>query len=377
MWLSCIGRRLRVRKNQPQAESLLLRALLSHMRLHDPDTFTHARNVARLVHPVARRLLPPRAAREATLAALLHDVGKVFLAPALIRKAGPLTRTEWLLVEAHAAAGARLLRTCPSLAPVARLVRHHHERWDGRGYPDRLRGRRIPLGARLIALADSLDAITSPRPYAPARSAGEAEAELRANAGTQFDPALVEVFLAMLPDAAGQKRAAPPGGSFVSVQKVASAPTGSFPLPSTGATSFFRRLHRKPPGGPSLLRLAAGLAGATGITAAAVSLALAARGPAPATPASPAAVSPLPTFAAPPAPVHGRASSRPERPALPPADPPAAVPPLPLKPPSPAAEVPPAAEAPPAVPVVLPGQPDGLSSPLPPAPTAPPAVLPP
>jgi putative two-component system response regulator len=127
--------------------------------------------------------------------ALLHDVGKIAMPEHILRKPGPLTEDEAVTMRRHPVIGERIcdpLRMSRDFAPI---IRHHHERWDGSGYPDGLRGERIPLGARIVSLADAYDAIVRDRPYRAARSHDEAVDELRRFAGRQFDPALVPLFI--------------------------------------------------------------------------------------------------------------------------------------------------------------------------------------
>ncbi len=116
---------------------------------------------------------------------------------AILQKPGPLTDQEWALMRQHTVAGARIIASSTALANVAPLVRSSHERWDGCGYPDRVAGDDIPLGARIIAVCDAYDAMTSDRSYRKAMSAEVAMAELRSGAGSQFDPVVVEAFVAL------------------------------------------------------------------------------------------------------------------------------------------------------------------------------------
>ncbi len=125
---------------------------------------------------------------------LLHDIGKLLLPDALLKKHEPLTPAERTLVEQHPAHAADILRSVTGLGRAAEIVRHHNERWDGGGYPDGLAGEHIPLAARIFAIANAFEAITAGRPWRPGKPAKEALAELRREAGTQFDPALVERF---------------------------------------------------------------------------------------------------------------------------------------------------------------------------------------
>jgi HD-GYP domain-containing protein (c-di-GMP phosphodiesterase class II) len=136
--------------------------------------------------------------------AYLHDLGKLRVPDRVLLKPGRLDPEEWSLMRAHAAEGFELARRMPLLSPLALdVVRHHHERWDGAGYPDGLSGEAIPLLARLFAVCDVYDALTSERPYKEAWTAEQARAEIAAQAGRQFDPDVVAVFLRTLPPCSG------------------------------------------------------------------------------------------------------------------------------------------------------------------------------
>jgi len=130
-----------------------------------------------------------------SLAALLHDIGKLEIPDALLTKEGWLTASEIETVCEHAALGGDILSRTPALADLAGAVRHHHEWFDGRGYPDGLAGEEIPWVSRVIAICDAFDSMTTPRPYAPALSVDQALEELRRGAGTQFDPELTRLFV--------------------------------------------------------------------------------------------------------------------------------------------------------------------------------------
>jgi HD-GYP domain-containing protein (c-di-GMP phosphodiesterase class II) len=163
-------------------------------RLAERGLSDHGRAVAALAGRVARGLpeAAPRAAR-IELAALLHDVGKVELAPSLLDHPGALSPQAWDLMRTHPVRGEQLALVVPGLEPIARLLRHHHERWDGQGYPDGLAGQAIPLGARIIHVCDAFDAMTQPRCYRTTRTVVEACAELERCAGRQFDPVVARV----------------------------------------------------------------------------------------------------------------------------------------------------------------------------------------
>ena len=132
---------------------------------------------------------------EIRLGAVLHDVGKVGIPEQILNKNGPLNPEEWETMKTHVTYGGRLLEPLRPLARIRKMVLHHHEFFDGSGYPEALSGKIIPLGARIITIADSYDTITSDRSYKKGRTAEQALSELERCAGTQFDPALVEAFV--------------------------------------------------------------------------------------------------------------------------------------------------------------------------------------
>jgi diguanylate cyclase (GGDEF)-like protein len=160
------------------------------------DTYTgsHSERVSELAARVANRVgLDPEQVELTRLAGSLHDLGKLAIPEEILRKPGALADSERLVLERHPQIGFRMLDSL-GVDPVADLVLHHHERWDGAGYPDGLRGESIPLGARIIFVVDAYDAMTSDRIYRPKRSSEAALAELRRCAGTQFDPGIVAAF---------------------------------------------------------------------------------------------------------------------------------------------------------------------------------------
>lgn len=166
---------------------------------YEPALHEHASHVAELTDAVARRMgLAGQELADAVRTAELHDIGKVAMPFEMLRKDGPLAEQEWRLMERHPAIGASILAAAPALSRVAEIVAATHERWDGRGYPQGLRGREIPLAARIVFVCDSFDAMVSDQPFGEARSQDEAIAELERCAGTQFDPEVVHEFVTEL-----------------------------------------------------------------------------------------------------------------------------------------------------------------------------------
>ena len=174
-----------------------LAQLSAAIEARDPYARGHASRVTVFAQAMARRIgLDKERLSVLRLGALLHDVGKLTVPPAVLLKTGPLTEVEFIQVQRHPAAGVRMLRSLGAPREILPSVLHHHERWDGTGYPRGRAGERIPLEARILAVADSFDAMTSTRPYRAPRQASDALDELRRCAGTQFDPDLVGVFAA-------------------------------------------------------------------------------------------------------------------------------------------------------------------------------------
>lgn len=167
----------------------------------DAHTLHHSFRGARYAVALARRLdIDDHFVAAVEWGALLHDVGKVTVPAEILHKPGPLSGEEEMVMRCHPRIGYQFVRDLVFLGPALDVVLSHHERWDGAGYPNGLAGEAIPLAARIFAVADTYDAITSDRPYRPARSHRQAVAELARVAGTQLDPRLVDAFLA-LPEA--------------------------------------------------------------------------------------------------------------------------------------------------------------------------------
>jgi HD-GYP domain-containing protein (c-di-GMP phosphodiesterase class II) len=169
-----------------------VRELVQTIDTHDGYTSGHSDEVVAWCCMVGERLrLSPPDLLELELGALLHDLGKVRVPDVVLGKPGALDRDERKLVNRHPVWGAELLETVPGLEPVATIVRFHHERWDGTGYPDGLKGEEIPYAARIVFCCDAYNAMTSDRVYRDAMASEEAIAELELNSGTQFDPRMV------------------------------------------------------------------------------------------------------------------------------------------------------------------------------------------
>ncbi|MBX5436712.1 MAG: diguanylate cyclase [Alicyclobacillaceae bacterium] len=173
-----------------------IKVFLAILNSKDRYTYAHTERDVRYAEALGRRLgLSESALRNLRFGAFLHDIGKVEIPLEVLTKRGPLTRDEWNIMKSHVEIGVRIVEQIPSLAPCLPIIRHHHERYDGTGYPDRLAGTEIPLEARILTIADSFDAMTTSRPYQQKRTLEEAFAELRSCAGKQFDPDLVEPFI--------------------------------------------------------------------------------------------------------------------------------------------------------------------------------------
>jgi hypothetical protein len=191
----------------------LLELMIKAIEARDPYTSGHSRRVSATSRVIAQALrLPSQTVEQIEIAALLHDVGKIHevFAP-ILSKPGRLTEDEWETMKSHPARGAELVATISHLRHAVPPVRGHHENWDGTGYPDRLAGERIPLGARIITVADTIDALTTNRPYRAALSPSDVRPPPPPRRGTQFDPTVIDVVLSadtwdqLFPEDAGPK----------------------------------------------------------------------------------------------------------------------------------------------------------------------------
>jgi HD-GYP domain-containing protein (c-di-GMP phosphodiesterase class II) len=178
-----------------QSSDVLLQVISERSDLLD----VHAGSVGLLAAMLAERLGLPDAERaRIQLAARLHDIGKTAIPDSLLDKRGPLSEEEWAFMRRHTLIGERIVRAAPSLAATGDLIRSSHERVDGGGYPDRLRGDEIPIGSRIIAVCDAYDAMTSARAYRAAMTSAEALDELARQAGAQFDPGVADAFIELM-----------------------------------------------------------------------------------------------------------------------------------------------------------------------------------
>ena len=175
---------------------MTLEALVAALDAREHETFAHSQRVRAYTRLLARRAgYPPALLPSLEQGALLHDIGKVAVADAILLKPGKLTPEEWVEMRKHSVAGDAILKRVPFLRPAGAIVRHHHERFDGTGYPDCLKGAEIPLGARLFTVADTLDAMTSDRAYRKSPGIEAARLEIERFSGRQFDPNIVDLFL--------------------------------------------------------------------------------------------------------------------------------------------------------------------------------------
>ena len=213
LWVPILGIRQlnKINAELDRMNRELLQLMVKSIEARDPYTSGHSRRVEHFAVLIARAIgLPERETRRIGQAALLHDVGKIHekYAPILLKE-DRLTPSEWATIQQHPIDGAELVSTMTQLQDLVPAIRHHHERWDGGGYPDGLVGDQIPRMARIIALADTIDAMTSARPYRPALKPEEVRSEMIKGRGSQFDPDIVD---RLLIDSAWQTIFAPARG---------------------------------------------------------------------------------------------------------------------------------------------------------------------
>ena len=193
------ARRLALVMAEMEGAQAVVAALASAVEAKDSMTEDHCQRLAGLTHLLATAAgLQPKVVKGVVFGALLHDIGKIGVSDTILRKPERLTGDEWIEMRRHPIIGEQICRPLASSREFAPIVRHHHERWDGLGYPDRLKGDEIPIGARIVGLADAFDAMTHDRPYRAARSPDEAIDLIAGEAGRQFDPGLVESFATLV-----------------------------------------------------------------------------------------------------------------------------------------------------------------------------------
>jgi putative nucleotidyltransferase with HDIG domain len=175
--------------------------LINMIEVKDPSTRGHSERVTQYATTFAERYcLSDSEIESLRLAALLHDIGKVSVPSRILTKPGPLTDEEWKVIRSHPERGLEILRPVESLESVVPIIYHHHERFDGTGYPDGLKGEKIPLCARILSVADAIEAMRSDRPYRRALDLPQVVHELRSGESRQFDPDIAELFLELLQD---------------------------------------------------------------------------------------------------------------------------------------------------------------------------------
>lgn len=182
-----------------ERENMLLsviESLINALEAKDTYTYSHSSEVSDIALHIGQALhLPDDQLFQINFAAILHDIGKIGIPTPILNKTGPLSNEEWDMIKQHSVIGARIIAGIPFLSHVSDIILHHHARWDGTGYPSDLAGTDIPLGSRIIAVADSYQAMTSTRPYRESISHQEAIRQLTLNAATQFDPDIVAIFV--------------------------------------------------------------------------------------------------------------------------------------------------------------------------------------
>lgn len=185
--------------NSSNNKIYMARTLVSILSGRDKYTGLHSQNVANLMYQLADSMgLYAEDKEKAYIAGLVHDIGKMKLPSYILTKPGALTVEEYDIIKSHSELGVRLLSKFDEFASILDAIRHHHERFDGNGYPDGKQGEAIPLLSRMLAVCDTFDAMTTKRCYRPPHTWKEALAEIKLYAGTQFDPVISQQFLSMM-----------------------------------------------------------------------------------------------------------------------------------------------------------------------------------
>lgn len=194
---------LRAKKllDNDSSRSALLSSLIRSLEENDPSTLEHVERTQKIGEKLGKRIgLSDIDLSKLSLLCLLHDIGRIGIPLEIVNKPGKLTEDEWIIIKSHSVKGQAIAESTPELRIIAKEIRHHHERWDGKGYPDGISRESIPLLSRIISVIDAFDAMVSERPYRTKMTVAEAKEELIHNAGTQFDPKMVEEFISMLDD---------------------------------------------------------------------------------------------------------------------------------------------------------------------------------
>ncbi len=192
---------LRLKALQDELENVqnMVISLAHALEAKDDYSINHSKRTAHFAEMLAQKILPDKTRQEEIrLAALLHDIGRIGIRDSILDKPDELSSDEFDIIKTHPLIGERICSAISVFQPLLPMIRHHHENYDGSGYPDGLKDMDIPLGARIIAIADGYDALTNDRPYRPAYSSQQALAILRERAGRQWDPELVSIFTAMI-----------------------------------------------------------------------------------------------------------------------------------------------------------------------------------
>jgi putative two-component system response regulator len=193
--------RLKALYNTLDSAEQVIFSLAAAVEAKDAFTERHTQRVGESARYLGRRIGLPEFALDALYrGGVIHDIGKIGVPDSILLKPGPLNEAETARMREHVAIGEAIVRPLQSAASLLPIIRHHHERYDGRGYPEGLRGRAIPRLARIVALCDSFDALVNDRPYRPRLSTEEAVARLHAGAGAQWDPEMVEIFTGEIPN---------------------------------------------------------------------------------------------------------------------------------------------------------------------------------
>jgi polar amino acid transport system substrate-binding protein len=192
------GIRVHIREREVYL-SKMVTLLVKTLEYYDKYTQGHSERVAKYAVKVAEKLdLPPEKIKKIYWASLLHDIGKIYVPQNILNKNGRLTQEEFEIIKIHPIKSEEILKQVDEFKDLAEVVRHHHERWDGLGYPDGLSAYEIPLESRIIAMSDAFDAMTSERPYKRAMTLEEAILEIEKNKGKQFDPQIAEIMIKII-----------------------------------------------------------------------------------------------------------------------------------------------------------------------------------